>query len=411
MQSPRADSLFGTSISRNISPRNMLDPRDDPEEHAKRSKETDEEVNRYDSQIRSYQPEDLASSKWKMKKFLPRNEISHDSIQFMVAAEDGTARTYKRYRNSKMNQSVDFPNSSSHNILLEPRTRTDGRHKMFDDEESHSRSRQPLDIVGDEQRNSVAVQGDRAANRKFLKQFRADLTNIDSPVKGYKQKQRIYKHSPFQLKDYVATPEKPSMGLFKADKGDNIYSLGNQQKSVIERVRLSQKMAEQRENKLKTFIDGRRDLNVDDGDHGVSQGFLKRKGLNQYSSHLHSLLRDSSSRPFMPVDIDGADVAVGLSASEVPLKGAPTTMKNIHSASFDFVDERRPAQGHRSVLDSAKADPQQAPPASYDQYPIPPSGYKKIELPKVRDRDRYLITNKIQLQNQNVNKSFRRYLN
>ena len=58
----------------------MLDPRDDPEEHAKRSKETDEEVNRYDSQIRSYQPEDFASSKWKMKKFLPRNEISHDSI-------------------------------------------------------------------------------------------------------------------------------------------------------------------------------------------------------------------------------------------------------------------------------------------------------------------------------------------
>jgi len=37
-------------------------------------------------------------------------------------------------------------------------------------------------------------------------------------------------------------------------------------------------MAEQRENKLKTFIDGRRDVNVEGLEPVVSQSFLKRKG-------------------------------------------------------------------------------------------------------------------------------------
>ena len=48
---------------------------------------------------------------------------------------------------------------------------------------------------------------------------------------------------------------------------------------------------------------------------------------------------------------------------------------------------------------------------TYDQYPNPPTGFKKIDLPKLRDRDRCLLKEKIQMQNQHVNKSLRRYLN
>jgi len=69
-------------------------------------------------------------------------------------------------------------------------------------------------------------------------------------------------------------------------------SFKNQQ-GIIDRVRLSQKMAEQRELKLKNFIDGRKDLNVDNGDHGIQQGFVRRKGLGQLSSQLDYLMQGS----------------------------------------------------------------------------------------------------------------------
>jgi hypothetical protein len=39
---------------------------------------------------------------------------------------------------------------------------------------------------------------------------------------------------------------------------------------VLDRLRISQKLAEQRENKLKKFIDGKQDLLLDDGDHGLA---------------------------------------------------------------------------------------------------------------------------------------------
>ena len=47
----------------------------------------------------------------------------------------------------------------------------------------------------------------------------------------------------------------------------------------------------------------------------------------------------------------------------------------------------------------------------YDQYPNPPEGFKKIKLPILRDRNRFLLSSKINMQNDHVNKSFRRYLN
>ena len=53
-----------------------------------------------------------------------------------------------------------------------------------------------MDII-DDQRVANDLQVDRQYNKRFLKQFKRDLADVDSPVKDYKKKQRIFKHSPF----------------------------------------------------------------------------------------------------------------------------------------------------------------------------------------------------------------------
>ena len=45
------------------------------------------------------------------------------------------------------------------------------------------------------------------------------------------------------------------------------------------------------------------------------------------------------------------------------------------------------------------------------QYPNPATGYKKVVLPSLRERDRGLSSNKISIQNLHVNRSLRRYMN
>ena len=45
------------------------------------------------------------------------------------------------------------------------------------------------------------------------------------------------------------------------------------------------------------------------------------------------------------------------------------------------------------------------------QYPPPATGYKKVVLPSLRERDRVLSSNKISIQNLHVNRSLRRYMN
>ena len=45
------------------------------------------------------------------------------------------------------------------------------------------------------------------------------------------------------------------------------------------------------------------------------------------------------------------------------------------------------------------------------QYPNPPTGFKKVIHPSLRERDRFLAAGKISMQNSNVNKSLRRYQN
>jgi hypothetical protein len=47
--------------------------------------------------------------------------------------------------------------------------------------------------------------------------------------------------------------------------------------NVLDRLRVSQKMIEQRELKLRKNIVPQI-LNADDGDHGIKQGYVKRKG-------------------------------------------------------------------------------------------------------------------------------------
>lgn len=46
-----------------------------------------------------------------------------------------------------------------------------------------------------------------------------------------------------------------------------------------------------------------------------------------------------------------------------------------------------------------------------DLHPNPASGFKKLQLPTLRDRNRQLLSERIAIQNVNVNKSYRRYVN
>lgn len=67
-------------------------------------------------------------------------------------------------------------------------------------------------------------------------------------------------------------------------------------KSVLDRLRLSQKIAEARDSKRRFFLDGKKGVKPDDGDHGLVQGYVKRKGIRQLSSQLEHIMLDSPSR-------------------------------------------------------------------------------------------------------------------
>lgn len=102
-ESPQGDSLF-LSMGQQVSPRGFESVREEHDEHYKTRKDPEDDLaHRKESQFKSHNQIDDFASTWKMKKYMPRHEISHDSIQFTVAAEDGTRKRYKKYRNSKMN--------------------------------------------------------------------------------------------------------------------------------------------------------------------------------------------------------------------------------------------------------------------------------------------------------------------
>lgn len=63
----------------------------------------------------------------------------------------------------------------------------------------------------------------------------------------------------------------------------------------MDRLKLSQKMIEQREFKLRTNIDGQKSLLADDGDHGVVHGhFSKRNKGNNLTAQLDNLIYSPS---------------------------------------------------------------------------------------------------------------------
>ena len=75
-----------------------------------------------------------------------------------------------------------------------------------------------------------------------------------------------------------------------------MQSMSINQNQVLDRLKLSQRMIEQRENKLRTNIDGKKTLMADDGDHGVVHGhFSKRNKGNNLTAQL-SYLIDSPSK-------------------------------------------------------------------------------------------------------------------
>lgn len=76
--------------------------------------------------------------------------------------------------------------------------------------------------------------------------------------------------------------------------------------------------------------------------------------MNQYSSALHSLLKESS-RNVMAVDVDVPELDVGLKSFDVQRQrtGASTTLKNMQSSAkgFDFPEDKNQSRTKRSFLD------------------------------------------------------------
>ena len=111
--------------------------------------------------------------------------------------------------------------------------------------------------------------------RKKVEERRSELDKVPSPVAKYKNAKSYEKRSVFHFKEAISSHkdiDKKVQHQFAMLKGSN---------AVIERLRISQKMAEQRDIKFKKIIDAKRELNVDDGDHGVSKGMhVKRKGFD-----------------------------------------------------------------------------------------------------------------------------------
>ena len=65
----------------------------------------------------------------------------------------------------------------------------------------------------------------------------------------------------------------------------------------------------------------------------------------------------------------------------------------------------------RATEEASIADLSMAEISKDDLIPNPVSGFKKIQLPTLRDRNRQLLSERISIQNVNVNKSYRRYVN
>ena len=97
-----------------------------------------------------------------------------------------------------------------------------------------------------------------------------------------------------------------------------------------------------------------------------------------------------------------------------------TNSKNIANQSVDFGANERsgffskdvfmqhPGQAMGNILDELNSQSQIN---KEDLFPNPPSGYKKMVLPTLRDRNRQLLSGKIIMQNEHVNKVHRRYIN
>ena len=80
-------------------------------------------------------------------------------------------------------------------------------------------------------------------------------------------------------------------------------------------------------------------------------------------------------------------------------------MPRIHVRKSNVIDSGFGTESNFSTVDIKKYDD----PSKL--HPNPPTGYKKILLPTLRDRNRQLLSEKISIQNEHVNKSFRRYVN
>lgn len=220
---------------------------------------------------------------------------------------------------------------------------------------------------------------------------------IQSPVQQYITQD---KRSRFvnQAKDVVSkSPSHQSIvkPLISRNWKDQGYTEGA---GALDRARLAQYKMEQREHHLRKNIPAQ-DLNPDDGDHG--RGLLKRKA--KVTSGIMGIISPGQNLATEEAQSSVQEAAAATKQRTVQGEG----MRAAHSVhNLLTTGSRKQLQPEEALLrlSTDSEDPQ-------GSYPNPPTGYKKLILPTLRERNRHLASEKILIQNLNVNRSLRRYEN
>lgn len=141
---------------------------------------------------------------------------------------------------------------------------------------------------------------------------------------------------------------------------------------------------------MRNYISGKSAAKADDGDHGLGpSGLVKRKGARDLSQKLVHIVLDSPRKKLK--------------------KDMIATIKN--AGLEDFVDANlREKYSLNKSVDLGARKPASEILASEGSY-LPNTGFKKIVLPKLRDRNRKMMAYNINTVDEKVNRSLRRYVN
>ena len=212
-----------------------------------------------------------------------------------------------------------------------------------------------------------------------------------SPVHQYIHFDKKLKFT-LKAKDRITlSPSMTSLArpLYSRNSGNQAYGSG-----VIDKARLAQYKMERRELHLRKNLLPR-DLVPDDGDEGrgifkrkpkITQGILDIIGASQRAAEdALSVGRDGGGPRKGPREVTEGSMASG---ANLLSQGSQINWQQ-EDGTVRFSAEAEEAEGAQ---------------------PSSPTGYKKVILPTLRDRNRRLTSERILIQNRNVNRSLRRYI-